>query len=330
MASAHGATDRATPPESVPTISAFMAIRDGVRLGYPFLEAIRAALPVSDEFVVVDGHSGDGTFERLTGLARAEPKMRLSQARWEEVSVNGSAIRNALEHARSLARGRYIWQVDANEVLPEEDVEALRALPEAYPAKELFGLPYVQLLGSIEFTAEVRWRFARNLSTIHPLYDGWTMGYRLAPRDLSRPRELKRMLKRASVRVAQDRVATDLPEQLVVLPRPIFRYYGLFPEPFLRKMAGKRFFQANAEYGRLGTGSPDAEPILAEYRTTQDWERFWDRMYDLHRTVLKDSPLNKELRSRRKIPSGQHPAAIRPLLGRAEYPWPDSGPVRTP
>jgi hypothetical protein len=274
---------------------------------------------------VVDGHSSDGTFEHLTELSKGEPKIRLSQHRWDQVSVNGSAIRNALEHARSLATGEYIWQVDANEVLPEEDVESVRALPAQYPAKELFGLPYVQLLGAIEFTAEVRWRFARNLPTIHPLYDGWTMGYRLGPRDLSRPRELKRMLKRASVRVAQDRLATDLPEQLVVLPRPIFRYYGLFPEAFLRKMVGKRFFQANPEYGRLGTGSPDAEPILAEYRQSRDWDRFWDRMYDLHLSVLKDSPLNKELRSRRKIPPEQHPSSVRPLLGRAEYPWPPPG-----
>ncbi|MCI4337805.1 MAG: glycosyltransferase [Thermoplasmata archaeon] len=311
-------------------ISGFMAIRDGLRLGYPFPEAIRAALPAVDEFVVVDGHSSDGTFEQLDRLAAAEPKLRLSQHRWDAVSVNGSAIRNALEQARSLARGEYIWQVDANEILPPEDIEPLRMLGASYPGKELFGLPYVQLLGSIEFTSEVRWRFARNLPTIHPLYDGWTLGYRLGMRDLSRPRELKRLLKRASVRVAQDRVATDLPEQIVVLPRPLFRYYGLFPEPFLEKMAGKQFFQQNPEYRRVAAGSPMAESLVATYRSTGDWDGFWDSVYDLHARVLHDSPLNKEIRTRRKIPRDQHPAVIQPLLGLPNYPTSEPGDSRRP
>ncbi|MCI4363845.1 MAG: hypothetical protein L3K13_06040 [Thermoplasmata archaeon] len=301
-------------------ISGFMAVRNGLRLGYPFREAIRAALPVVDEFVVEDGHSEDGTYELLELLASSEPKLRLSRHGWDPVSTNGSAIRNALDHARRLARGDYIWQVDANEVLPGQDVDAMRALPTSYPEKELFGLPYAQLLGPIEFTSEVRWRFARNLPSIHPLYDGWTMGYRLGAGDLARPRELKRLVKRAAVRVAQDHIATDLPEQLVVLPRPIFRYYGLFPEAFLRKMAGKQFFQSNPEYARLATGSPDAEALLEEYRRSGDWNRFWEKVYELHASVLSSSPLNKELRSHRAIPPGDHPELVRPLLGLPEYP----------
>ncbi|MCI4346608.1 MAG: glycosyltransferase, partial [Thermoplasmata archaeon] len=149
-------------------ISGFMAVRNGFRQGYPFREAIRAALPVVDELVVEDGQSEDGTYEELEALASSLPKLRLSRHGWDTVSTNGSAIRNALDHARRQARGAYIWQVDANEVLPEQDVEVLRGLPSAYPDKELFGLPYIQLLGQIEFTSEVRWRFARNLSSIHP------------------------------------------------------------------------------------------------------------------------------------------------------------------
>jgi glycosyl transferase family 2 len=307
-----------------------MAIRNGLRLGYPFREAIRAALPAVDELVVEDGQSEDGTFEILEGIAKSEPKLRLSRHPWDATSTNGSAIRNALDHARLQAQGEYIWQVDANEVLPEQDVESLRALPASYPAKELFGLPYIQLLGSIEFTAEVRWRFARNLSSIHPLYDGWTMGYRLGVGDLARPRELKRLVKRAAVRVAQDHIATDLPEQLVVLPRPVFRYYGLFPEPFLRKMAGKQFYQSNAEYARLGSGSSEAEGLLREYKSSGDWNRFWERVYDLHRSILASSPLNKELRTRRSIPHDEHPRVVQPLLGLAGYPDADAvGPSAT-
>ncbi|MCI4346609.1 MAG: hypothetical protein L3K07_07680, partial [Thermoplasmata archaeon] len=149
-----------------------------------------------------------------------------------------------------------------------------------------------------------------------------TMGYRLGAADLARPRELKRLVKRAAVRVAQDHIATDLPEQLVVLPRPIFRYYGLFPGAFLRKMAGKQFFQANPEYARLATGSVEAEALLGEFERSGDWNRFWEGVYDLHASVLSSSPLNKELRRRRSVPPDEHPATTRPLLGLAEYPGP--------
>ena len=56
-------------------VSGFSFIRDGVRLGYPFVESLRSALPVCDEFVIAVGKSDDGTLERLQALN--EPKLRI-------------------------------------------------------------------------------------------------------------------------------------------------------------------------------------------------------------------------------------------------------------
>lgn len=300
-------------------ISGFLAIRNGLRGGYPFREAIASALPAVDEFVIVDGMSDDGTLPLLQQLAARYGKIRLSQHAWDGVSVNGSAIRNAQNFARGEARGEYLLQVDANEILPPEDVEAIRHLPSRFPRKELFALPYLQLLGRLEFTSEMRWRFARNLPTIRSLYDGWTLGYSLRARDFLRPREWKRMLGRGALRLAQDHLAVDLPEQSVVLPRPIFRYYGLFPESFAAKMQSKQFFQRNPAYRDLSAGAPGIDRSAASYRSTGDWDAFWESMYELTQTVARGGSLNKNLETRRLLPVAMHPEIIQHQLGRAAY-----------
>ena len=42
-------------------ISGFMIVKDVLRQGYPFVEAIASALPICDEFLISDGYSTDGT-----------------------------------------------------------------------------------------------------------------------------------------------------------------------------------------------------------------------------------------------------------------------------
>ncbi len=46
-------------------LSGITIIKDGITYDYPFVEAIRSALPIVDEFVVVVGKSSDGTREKV-------------------------------------------------------------------------------------------------------------------------------------------------------------------------------------------------------------------------------------------------------------------------
>ena len=46
-------------------ISGFTFIRNGVELGYPFIESIQSILPIVDEFVIAVGKSSDDTLERI-------------------------------------------------------------------------------------------------------------------------------------------------------------------------------------------------------------------------------------------------------------------------
>ena len=50
------------------SISGFMIVKDVVAQGYPFLEAITAALPVCDEFLISEGFSSDYTWDALQWL----------------------------------------------------------------------------------------------------------------------------------------------------------------------------------------------------------------------------------------------------------------------
>ena len=59
-------------------ISLFTFIRNGVKLGYPFLESIRSALPLADEFIIALGPS-DKDEENATRIAIEslnEPKIK--------------------------------------------------------------------------------------------------------------------------------------------------------------------------------------------------------------------------------------------------------------
>ena len=65
------------------TISGFMILKNAISQGYPFLEAIIAALPICDEFLVSDGNSQDGTWEALQFLHRRHSdKILLFRDEW--------------------------------------------------------------------------------------------------------------------------------------------------------------------------------------------------------------------------------------------------------
>jgi hypothetical protein len=302
------------------TITGYTTVRDGLSNGYPFVEAIVSALPLCDELLVSDGYSEDGTFNVLQRLAAGRPKIHLTRDRWIERGGGGQPIRDILERVRARVTGDVIFQFDANEVLPPENVAPLCELADTYPRRELFALPYLQFLGPFAFHEEHRFRYVRNLPTIHPIYDGWTFGYRLMPSDLLRWSVAKRLAARAAVSVLQDRIAVDLPEQIVYLPKPIPHYYGLFPESFFGKMAAKVWLQANPEYRQLTAENPTVRGILERYQSDHDSTAFWGAILDLQRGIrASGTPLNKEFPFRRFVPIEEHPPIVRKLFSMPKY-----------
>lgn len=126
-------------------ISGFTFIRNGVRLGYPFVESIRSALPLVDEFVVAVGASDDGTHEALDELVRThgEGKVRLIEMQW-----NTQAPAAFVYAAQSMAAlynctGDWALYLQGDEVLHEDDAEHIRgALEDAHRSPRVEGLVF--------------------------------------------------------------------------------------------------------------------------------------------------------------------------------------------
>ncbi|MGI9265763.1 MAG: glycosyltransferase family 2 protein [Gammaproteobacteria bacterium] len=106
-------------------ISCFSFIRDGVRLGYPFEESIRSALPLCDEFVIAVGECEDGTLQRLQAMR--EPKLRILETRWNEnVRAHGFVYGHQKMIAQYNCTGDWAFYLEGDEILHEDDLGRIR------------------------------------------------------------------------------------------------------------------------------------------------------------------------------------------------------------
>lgn len=114
-------------------VSGFTFIRDGVRLGYPFEESIRSALPVCDEFIVAVGECQDGTLEKLEAMN--EPKLRLIRTTWNErCRSHGFVYGQQKMIAQYNCTGDWAFYLEGDEILHEQDLGRLRQAMEHYLA----------------------------------------------------------------------------------------------------------------------------------------------------------------------------------------------------
>jgi len=112
-------------------VSGLTIIRNGVRLDYPFMEVIRSALPVCDEFIVVAGDSDDATLERLAELD--DERVRVVHTRWSPlVTPRKCLLAQQTNIGLGFCTGRWCLYLQGNEVLHEKDLPRLRALMEEH------------------------------------------------------------------------------------------------------------------------------------------------------------------------------------------------------
>ncbi|MDA0295109.1 MAG: glycosyltransferase [Planctomycetota bacterium] len=109
-------------------ISAFTFLRNPVRLGYPFIESIRSALPLVDEYVIALGESTDGTREAIEAIG--DKRIRIIDTQW-----NGSTGRGFVYGQQKMiglfnTTGAWSLYLEGDEVLHERDIEGIRELAE--------------------------------------------------------------------------------------------------------------------------------------------------------------------------------------------------------
>lgn len=110
---------------TTPTISGFTFIRNGVELGYPFIESIKSLLPIVEEFVIAVGKSSDNTLELIQALN--EPKIRIIETVWnEKMSERGFVYAQQKMIAQYSCVGDWAFYLEGDEVLHEDDLEKIK------------------------------------------------------------------------------------------------------------------------------------------------------------------------------------------------------------
>ncbi len=110
----------------MPTVSVLLPVRDGEATLPAAIESIESQTFTDFEVVAVDDGSTDGSAEILDAW-------RARDARVCVVRQDPGGIVSALEAGRSLARGRYLARMDADDVALPDRFEAQFALMEANP-----------------------------------------------------------------------------------------------------------------------------------------------------------------------------------------------------
>lgn len=132
------------------SISGFTFIRNGVMLGFPFVESIRSLLPLVDEFVVAVGRGDDDTLERVKAIG--DPKIRIIETVWNErMADRGFVYAQQKMIAQYACTGDWAFYLEGDEVVHESELDAIRASVQRHhpnPAVEALVFDYLHFYGS--------------------------------------------------------------------------------------------------------------------------------------------------------------------------------------
>jgi hypothetical protein len=140
-------------------VSLFTFLRNGSKLGYPFLESIQSALPLADECVVALGPSDpdEADLTRRSLLNLNNPKIRIIDSVWNEgMRQAGFVYGQQKMMAQSQCTGDWAFYLEADEVLHERDLDQIYASMQRYlknPNVEALIFDYVHFFGSPKWQA---------------------------------------------------------------------------------------------------------------------------------------------------------------------------------
>ncbi|MFM2296159.1 MAG: hypothetical protein RLZZ350_2572 [Verrucomicrobiota bacterium] len=135
-------------------ISGFTFLRNGQKLGYPFVESIRSVLPLVDEFVIALGPCDDATEAMVRAIG--DPKIRIIATTWNEklqpdYSIKGFVYGQQKSVALFNCTGDWAFYLEADEVLHEQDLPKIRGAMEQHldnPRVEALAFDYLHFYGN--------------------------------------------------------------------------------------------------------------------------------------------------------------------------------------
>ena len=133
-----------------PLISGFTVVRNAVLMGYPVVEAIASILPIVDEYIVAVGAGDDTTRDLIAAID--SPKIRIVDTVWDKLKNRGGhMLAEKTNEALAMCRGTWCFYLQADELVHESDLPAIRETCERYAAStqvEALLFRYLHFYGS--------------------------------------------------------------------------------------------------------------------------------------------------------------------------------------
>lgn len=131
-------------------VSGFTFLRNGAMLGFPFVQSIRSALPLCDEFIVVLGPCEDNTREMLEAIGSS--KIRIVEAQWnEKMKSKGFVYAQQTNIGLYNCTGDWAFYLQGDEAVHEKDLAAIRNAMETHvddPEIEGLAFDYLHFYGN--------------------------------------------------------------------------------------------------------------------------------------------------------------------------------------
>ena len=106
-------------------VSAFTFIKNGLILGYPFLESIKSILPIVDEFVINVGESEDDTLQIINSIKNN--KIRIIRSQWNDcMQDRGYVYGQQKMIAQFNCTGDWAFYIEGDEVYHENDLDKIK------------------------------------------------------------------------------------------------------------------------------------------------------------------------------------------------------------
>ena len=123
------------------------------KMKYPWTATVQSMLGFCNEVVVMDGGSTDGTWKELQAMAKAQGDGKLKVYQTvvdpESPSFAYESDGKLKAAARDMCTMEYCWQMDADEVVHEDDYEKIKNLLRNFPRyANIVSLPVIEYWGS--------------------------------------------------------------------------------------------------------------------------------------------------------------------------------------
>jgi glycosyltransferase involved in cell wall biosynthesis len=156
--------------EYSPTVSGYTTVRNANKMGYPWKATVRSMMGFCDEVIVVDGGSDDDTWEDLQAMAlEHEGMLKVYQhaVPQDHPSFAYETDGKLKATARSYCTGDFCWQMDADEIVHENDYGKVKHLMRAFPSHcDILSLPVIEYWGGDKKVRmdinPWKWRLSRN------------------------------------------------------------------------------------------------------------------------------------------------------------------------